>query len=150
MSGRRYALDRVTAGRLQQKIEVRGRSSIHSPAARHLTIALSRKTNLDRSSGHLSTMRLEFSLIHKPLSLYRKVIDAAQNLSDIFMQSTCSCLIRPTGTSLTPTLVLRLVSVIREQIPRQETVLDVLKERKELVSSVMIVRRPFASVQPIR
>lgn len=32
-------------------------------------------------------MRLEFSLIHKPLSLYRKVIDAAQNLSDIFIQS---------------------------------------------------------------
>lgn len=40
---------------------------------------------------------------------------------------------------------LQSVSVIREQIPRQETVLDVLKERKELVSSVMIVRSDFVS-----
>lgn len=45
------------------------------------------QTNLNRSSGHLGTMRLEFSLVHKPLSLYRKVLEAAQNLSDIFMQS---------------------------------------------------------------
>lgn len=58
------------------------------PAILGLTLLdLRAQANLDRSSGHLSTMRLEFSLVHKPLSLYRKVVDAARNLSDVFMES---------------------------------------------------------------
>lgn len=110
--GKRYGLDRTTAGRLQAKVEVRlGSKELSAWKSRKLNshpfVLL--QTNLNRSSGHLGTMRLEFSLIHKPLSLYRKVLEAAQNLSDIFMQSEFALLgpASPTLARLTSLPLLR-------------------------------------------
>ncbi|CDZ97409.1 Predicted membrane protein [Phaffia rhodozyma] len=90
-----YSFDTLAFERLQQRVE----------------------TNLMKSSSYLNTLKLEITLIHKPLRAYRQTIVAARSLSDLFIA----------------------LSIIRQEIPREQTVHVVLEQRKELVRTQVIL-----------
>ncbi|KAL7415885.1 Fusaric acid resistance protein-like-domain-containing protein [Mrakia frigida] len=71
---------------------------------------------LGRCSAHLTSLRVEITLIHKPIRIYRRVIQSVQRLSDLLIS----------------------IAVIREKIPREKTVTRVLQQRKDLVSSILV------------
>ena len=102
---------------------------------------------LGRCSAHLTSLKVEITLIHKvrlrpvpdlrrradqlslqsslldfnqPIRIYRRVIQSVQRLSDLLIS----------------------IAVIREKIPREATVTRVLQQRKDLVS---LWSRPFLS-----
>lgn len=89
---------------------------------RDASLTVSSQLALSRAAALSQVVHLEPSLLPKPVEQYRQLIASLGEALDLF-----SC-----------------VRVIREQIPRRETVLDVLPERTELVSSVLITLHAIA------
>ncbi|GMK54467.1 hypothetical protein CspeluHIS016_0110530 [Cutaneotrichosporon spelunceum] len=74
------------------------------------------RRHLTRSRRLIDIQKREISLLPRPIKLYSEVIDVAERLIETFTE----------------------VRILRFSLPRQETVLDVLPIRRELVSAILI------------
>ena len=89
------------------------------------------RKDIARARTLIAVQRDEVSLLPRPIKLYGEVVDASERLIDTMTE----------------------IRLLRFSVPRQETVLDVLPIRRELVSAVLInlwaISQAFRSRTPL-
>jgi hypothetical protein len=89
------------------------------------------RKDIARARTLIAVQRDEVSLLPRPIKLYGEVVDASERLIDTMTE----------------------IRLLRFSVPRQETVLDVLPIRRELVSAVLInlwaISQAFCSRTPL-